>query len=143
MSAGMDFKEKYTFALEMEVRDYELDYQGIVNNANYLHYMEHTRHEFCAAAGLTFAEMHRLGIDPVLRHVDIDYRHPLRSDNRFVSCLNIERRGARFIFVQDIYLPDGTPVVKAEVTVACVENGKLTRGDVLAEAFGKYLTVRP
>ena len=135
----MNFSESYTFVLEMAVRDYELDYQGIVNNANYLHYMEHTRHEFCASAGLTFAQMHERGIDPVLRHVDIDYFHPLRSDDRFFSCLNMARRGPRFIFIQDLFLPDGTPVVKARITVACLENGRLTRGDVLFDAFGKYL----
>lgn len=135
----MNFSESYTFVLEMAVRDYELDYQGIVNNANYLHYMEHTRHEFCASAGLTFAQMHERGIDPVLRHVDIDYFHPLRSDDRFFSCLNMARKGPRFIFIQDLFLPDGTPVVKARITVACLENGRLTRGDVLFDAFGKYL----
>ena len=39
-------KDKYMFELPMKVRDYEVDVEGIVNNANYLHYMEHTRHEF-------------------------------------------------------------------------------------------------
>lgn len=130
----------YTFSLEMTVRDYELDYQGIVNNANYLHYLEHTRHEFCTTAGLSFAAMHQRGIDPVLRHIDVNYMQPLRSDQTFVSCLNILRKGPKFIFQQDLYLTDGTPVLKARVTVACLENGRLTRGDVLAEAFAQYIT---
>lgn len=134
-----NFTERYTFSLEMCVRDYELDYQGIVNNANYLHYLEHTRHQFCRNAGLTFAEMHRRGIDPVLRGIEVRYLHPLRSDDTFVSCLCIERQGPKFIFIQDIYLPDGTEILKARITVACLENGVLTRGDVLAEAFGKYM----
>lgn len=34
------------FELEMQVRDYECDMEGIVNNAIYQHYLEHTRHEF-------------------------------------------------------------------------------------------------
>lgn len=135
----MDINQ-YTFTLAMQVRDYELDYQGIVNNANYLHYLEHTRHEFCREAGLTFADMHRRGIDPVLARVEIDYRQPLRSDDNFVSCLNIKRRGPKFVFQQDLYKVDGTPVLKAEVSVACIENGQLTRGEVLAEVFRKYLT---
>ena len=29
--------KKYIFETRMEVRDYECDIQGIVNNANYLH----------------------------------------------------------------------------------------------------------
>ena len=35
----------YVYQHEDKVRDYECDLQGVVNNANYLHYMEHTRHE--------------------------------------------------------------------------------------------------
>ncbi len=30
---------KFIFELEIEVRDYEIDAEGIVNNANYLHYL--------------------------------------------------------------------------------------------------------
>lgn len=131
--------DDYTFTLKMAVRDYELDYQGIVNNANYLHYLEHTRHEFCRQAGLSFGEMHRRGIDPVLAHIDIDYRQPLHIGDEFISCLNIFRRGPKFIFEQDIYLTDGSPVIKARITVACIENGRLTRGDVLAQAFGNFI----
>lgn len=131
---------RYVFELEMKVRDYEVDYQGIVNNSVYLNYMEHTRHEFCEQAGLSFADMHARGIDPVLRRAQIDYVSPLRSGERFASCLWIERRGPRFVFGQDLYrLPGREPVVRALITVACIENGRLTRGDVLAETFADYL----
>lgn len=41
----------YIYELPIKVRDYEVDAEGIVNNANYLHYLEHTRHEFCEEAG--------------------------------------------------------------------------------------------
>ena len=126
---------KYRFSLPMSVRDYEIDYQGIVNNANYLHYMEHTRHEFCRAEGLTFGEMHRRGIDPVLSHADLTYHHPLRFGENFISCLNVERRGPKFVFMQDIYKEDGTPVCFGKITIACLENGKISRGDILAESF--------
>lgn len=130
----------YHFQLPIQVRDYEVDVQGIVNNANYLHYMEITRHEFCREAGMTFAQMHASGIDPVLRNVNIEYLTPLTLGQEMISKLRLERQGPRFIFVQDIYrMPDGAPVTKALVTVVCLENGKLTRGDVLAKAFAKYL----
>lgn len=132
---GVD-TSRYRFVLPMAVRDYEIDYQGIVNNANYLHYMEHTRHEYCRGAGLSFGQMHSMGIDPVIARADIEYRTPLRIGDTFVSCLDIERHGPRFVFVQDIYKTDGTPVIHARLTAACIENGHLTRGDVLADAFG-------
>ena len=51
----------YIYELPIKVRDYEVDAEGIVNNANYLHYLEHTRHEFCEEAGLSFREMHARG----------------------------------------------------------------------------------
>lgn len=135
---AMDIKE-YTFALEMKVRDYEVDVQGIVNNARYLHYLEHTRHEFCDMAGTSFREMHSRGIDPVLSRVEIDYLTPLGLGDTMTSCLNISRRGPRFIFQQDIYNSRGEAVVKAMVTVVTLENGRISRGDVLDEAFRKYL----
>ncbi len=131
----------YVFEIEIAVRDYEVDVEGIVNNANYLHYLEHTRHEFCNRAGLSFREMHERGIDPVLTRVVIDYKTPLTLGDVMVSKLNIVRRGPLFIFQQDIYRHDGTPVVFADVSVATLENGRLSRGDVLASAFREYLEI--
>ena len=48
----------YIFETRMEVRDYECDIEGIVNNANYLHYAEHTRHLFLRSLGVSFAALH-------------------------------------------------------------------------------------
>ena len=84
--------------------------------------------------------MHSKGIDPVLSRVEIDYKTPLGLGEKFVSKLNLSRRGPLFVFQQDIYKPDGTPVVKALVSVACLENGRLSRGECLAEAFKDYLS---
>lgn len=131
----MTDKEHYTYCLPLKVRDYEVDSQGIVNNANYLHYLEHTRHEFCESEGISFRDLQRQGIDPVVRKIEIEYHTPLRLAETMTSCLRIERKGARFIFHQDIYNATGAPVVKALVTVVCLENGHLSRGEQLAEAF--------
>lgn len=131
--------EKYVYELEMSVRDYELDSEGIVNNANYLHYLEHTRHEFCSANGISFAEMQNRGIIPVLNRVEIDYKTPLRSGDRFVSKLWLERRGVRFVFHQNLFKLSGETVVSAVVSCVCLENGKLDRGDMLAEIFKGFL----
>lgn len=131
----------YIYELPIKVRDYEVDSQGIVNNANYLHYLEITRHDFCEYAGCSFRTMQRsLGIDPVVRKIEIQYLSPLSLGDEMISRLRMERDGARFIFVQDIYRADTEePVVRATVTVVCLENGRLSRGDRLAEAFKDYL----
>ncbi|MDD6889154.1 MAG: thioesterase family protein [Bacteroidales bacterium] len=132
-------KEDYIYSIEIDVRDYELDSEGIVNNANYLHYLEWTRHEFCKTTGMSFDDMRRSGIIPVLNRVEIDYITSLVSGDRMTSCLNLTRKGPRFVFHQDIYNQRGEPVVKAVVSVVALENGRLSRGDVLAKAFEKYL----
>lgn len=133
-------KKSYIFEMPMKVRDYEVDSEGIVNNAVYLHYLEHTRHEFCEWAGMTFRSMHERGVDPVLSKVEIEYKTPLGLGESFRSCLNISREGARFIFHQDIYNSEGKIVVKAKVACVTTVNGRLTRGDELVEAFAKYLS---
>lgn len=133
-------KSGYIFTYRIEVRDYEIDAEGIVNNANYLHYLEHTRHEFCNKVGFSFAQMCEKGITPVLSRVEIDYMTPLRSGDVMVSCLNIKRKGPRYIFYQDVFREsDESQVVKAVVTVVSLKNEKLSRGDEIAEAFKEYL----
>ena len=132
-------KKKYVFELEMKVRDYEVDAEGIVNNARYLHYMEHTRHEFCEWAGISFREMCARGIYPVLNKVTIEYKMPLGLGEKFMSCLDIKRKGPRFLFYQDIYKLDGTLSATAEVSCVAMVGGKPTRGDELALYFEKFL----
>lgn len=133
------FNGNYSYSLQMGVRDYELDSEGIVNNANYLHYMEHTRHQFCIKAGFPFKKMIDEGIVAVVRKIEIEYLIPLRSGDKFISCLNIKRKGPRFIFKQDIYKEDESLVASAEITIVALENGKLSKGDRLAAAFSDYL----
>ncbi len=130
----------YIFELQMKVRDYEVDSQGIVNNANYLHYLEHTRHEFCESRGVSFRDMQRRGVDPVVSKIEISYLRPLRLAERMTSSLWLERRGARFIFHQDIFNESGQQVVKALVTIVSTSNGRLSRGEELAEAFAGSIT---
>lgn len=136
----MPSQPKYTFEMPLQVRDYEVDAEGIVNNAEYLHYMEHTRHEFCKQAGYSFRRMQEEGLSPVVTKIEIEYKRSLGLGDDMQSCLNISRRGPLYIFQQDIYTPDGEAVTKARVSIACLKDGRLTRGDELAVAFANYLT---
>jgi acyl-CoA thioester hydrolase len=80
---------EYQYSLEFTVRDYECDLQGIVNNANYQHYLEHTRHEFLVSKGVSFADLHEKGLDLIVTRVVIDYKFPLRSRDKFIVKLNV------------------------------------------------------
>ena len=132
--------DDYKFTHEMKVRDYECDLQGIVNNANYQHYMEHSRHELLSKLGVNFGKLHEDGIDAMVAKITIEYKTPLRSGDRFVVGINLERKGPKIIFYQDIYrLSDGKLCTKGIVETICVENGRLTRGEIFDEIFKNYL----
>ncbi|MBO7418894.1 MAG: acyl-CoA thioesterase [Bacteroidaceae bacterium] len=131
---------KYVYELEMKVRDYECDLQGIVNNANYQHYLEHTRHEFLLTTGISFAELHQRGIDVVVSKVTMSFKTPLRSNDVFVSKLYLKREGIRFVFYQDIFRKsDNKLCLKGVVDAVSLENGVLTRGEMFDELFADYL----
>lgn len=131
---------KYVFSIDIEVRDYELDAEGIVNNANYLHYLEYTRHRFCQQAGYTFGQMTQDGLAPVVNHIEVDYKTPMRSDEVMESKLWVERQGPRFIFHQDIFnKATGAMAISALVSIVTLKDGRLSRGDEFQEAFAPYL----
>ena len=88
----------FIYELEFKVRDYECDLQGIVNNANYQHYLEHTRHEFLLTHNISFSQLHDEGIDVVVARVDIAYKNSLRSGDRFVSKLALAHEGIKYTF---------------------------------------------
>lgn len=134
-------KDKYIYCLEMKVRDYECDLQGVVNNANYQHYMEHARHEFLEEHGENFGRLHNEGIDAMVAKVQIEYKLPLISGDKFVVGINIKRQGAKLLFMQDIYrLSDGKLCTKGCVETICLQNGRLTRGEIFDKIFAEYLT---
>ena len=113
---------KYVFETKMEVRDYECDIEGIVNNANYLHYM-----------------MHRKGVDAVVARMNLQYKTPLQCDDEFYSRLWLEKQGVRYVFHQDIYrASDERLCLKATVELVCLIQGKLGNSEDYDRAFEKY-----
>lgn len=120
----------------MMVRDYECDIEGIVNNANYLHYAEHTRHLFLRHCGLSFADMHRRGTDAVVARMNLQYKTPLRCDDEFVSRLALKKEGLRYVFHQDIFrASDEKLCFRGVIDVVCLVNGKLAVSDELDRAI--------
>jgi acyl-CoA thioester hydrolase len=119
-------EDSQLFKLEFVVRDYECDLQGIVNNANYQHYLEHARHQFLISKGISFVQLHDEGLDLIVTKVEIEYKSPLKSRDEFVVTVEIQREGnARILFVQDIFrLPDLKLVVKAKVTGVATRKGR-------------------
>lgn len=131
---------EYVFETEMEVRDYECDIQGIVNNANYLHYTEHTRHLYLQSLGVSFAKLHEQGVDPVVARMNLQYKVPLQCDDEFLSRLWLEKQGVRYIFHQDIFRANDEKLcLKATVELVCLINGRLGNSEDYDKAFERWL----
>ncbi|MEX2320204.1 MAG: acyl-CoA thioesterase, partial [Saccharospirillum sp.] len=79
----------YQYTLDLKVRDYECDMQGIVNNAVYQNYLEHCRHEFLLDRGVDFAALARDGINLVVVRAELDYKRSLTSQDEFSIGLNV------------------------------------------------------
>lgn len=131
---------KYIFETTMQVRDYECDIEGIVNNANYLHYCEHTRHLFLKQCGLSFAEMHEKGVDAVVARMSMQFKTPLRPDDEFVSRLRLTKEGIKYMFHHDLFrAPDEKLCFRAQVELVCIINGRLSCSEDYDRAFAPFL----
>lgn len=129
----------YIYELRMKVRDYECDLQGIVNNANYQHYTEHTRHEFLLAHGISFADLHERGIDCVVARINMQFKTPLRSGDEFLSRLSVKKEGIRYVFLQDIFrASDEKLCLRARVDTVCIVNGVLSDSPELNATFAPF-----
>lgn len=123
----------YSHSTDFVVRDYECDIQGVVNNANYLHYLEHARHELLISKGIDFSQLHEEGIDLVVTKIEIEYKFPLRSRDKFFIRSGIVKEGnVRLVFIQEIFrLPDEKLIVKARVTGVATKKGRpVSPGDI-------------
>jgi len=119
------------FRLELKVRDYELDMQGIVNNGVYFNYLEHARHEFLLDKGVDFAALAEQGIHLVVIRSELDYKASLKSGDRFVVEVKAERLSkVKFGFRQR--------VIRLSDEKVCVEG--LVIGTALNERGRPYLS---
>ncbi len=96
--------KKYQFKLDFNVRDHECDFQGIVSNAYYLNYLQHTRHQFFKSIGINPIDLKNRGIFLVVTKVEIDYKKSLKSGDSFWVGLNLGRVSKlRFAFYNEIF----------------------------------------
>lgn len=132
------------YKIQMSVRDYECDMQGVVNNSVYHNYLEHARHEFLNHMEINFAEMHKQGFNLVVVRSELDYKYPLQSRDQFYVTVRIEQEGRiRFIFFQNIYrASDERLIVKGKITGTCLSaSGRPVFPDFLKKKLSKINTL--
>ena len=124
------------YSIEMKVRDYECDIQGVVNNSVYQNYLEHARHEFLLSKGLNFFELAQDNVNLMVVRAEIDYKVPLKSGDEFIVDVKVVRASrVRFDFVQQIVRKsDNKLAVSAKITGTAVnERGRPFMPDCVAE----------
>jgi acyl-CoA thioester hydrolase len=109
---------------ESEVRDYELDSQGVVNNAIYFHYFEHARHVYLRSIGVDFIEWQKKGYDFVVVHADITYKYPLYGGDQFYVTTRLDYPGrVKLHFIQELYKkPENVLACKMISTDTCIDS---------------------
>ena len=107
---------------QFDVRDYECDLQGIVNNAVYQNYLEHSRHLFLKKCGIDFAEITVQGIHLVVAEAHLKYKKSLVSGDSFtVHTSVLAKSSVSFTFVQKIIHQDGSLCLSAELIGVSVD----------------------
>ncbi len=129
--------QNYHYETEMEVRDYECDIQGIVNNSVYQNYLEHCRHKFLHKTGLSFSQMHDDGIDAVVIRAELDYKYPLRPGDCFIVRLKMAKQGRlRIVFNQQVIRKsDNKLMVNARIIAVLTRNGRPISPEILTKKF--------
>lgn len=129
--------KEFDFEIELQVRDYECDIQGIVNNSVYQNYLEHCRHKFLNSAGLDFAELHDQGIDAVVIRAELNYKFPLRPSDDFFVRLKMARQGRLRIYFnqQIIRKSDEKLMVDAKIIAVLTRNNRPISPNILVEKF--------
>ncbi|KAG2483547.1 hypothetical protein HYH03_017601 [Edaphochlamys debaryana] len=113
--------------LAPEVRDYELDQFSVVNNAVYSSFFQHGRHEAFAALGHDVDEYARAGTPLALSQLNIAFKAPLRSRDRFRVTVTVSKvSGARLVLHQRVLRRAGKGeeelVAEAEATVVFLDS---------------------
>jgi acyl-CoA thioester hydrolase len=131
--------ETWDFRCDLEVRDYEIDMQGVVNHAIYLNYLEYSRALFIRQLGINVYDMHNRGFDVMVAKLEQEYKYSLRPNDKFYILLRVRKEGrVRFIFDHEIRRLDDTLILTARVTIICLN---LKTGRVcVPDEFIKYFT---
>ncbi|MFY9289342.1 MAG: tol-pal system-associated acyl-CoA thioesterase [Methylorubrum rhodinum] len=115
--------------LPLRVYYEDTDFSGFVYHASYLRFMERGRTELLRGLAGDQSEMHAegAGIVFVVRKMNLDYLKPARMDDLIdVVTWSSELRGASMHLAQEVRRGDET-LVRAEVVVACVRDGRAIR----------------
>ena len=110
-----------TSECSLQVRTYECDSYGHVNNANYLNYLEFARYELLKDVGFDYVKAIDAGYGVFIARIEIDYKMPAITDDKLtIKTWPVKKGAVSGILAQEITRGDDI-LVKAKVTWAFVD----------------------
>ncbi len=128
-ASGSPTAESTPHHLSVRVYYEDTDFSGFVYHANYLRFLERGRTELLRGLAGDQSELHReaKGLVFVVRRMSLDFVSPARMDDLLTILTHTKvLRGASMLLAQEVRRGD-TLLVAAEVTVACVRDGRAVR----------------
>ncbi|NOY77349.1 MAG: acyl-CoA thioesterase [Calditrichaeota bacterium] len=127
------------FKAELQVRSYELDFYGHVNNAIYLNYLEFARGKYLEQEGLSFEDLVKRDIFMIVARAELDYKAPAHMSDWLEVTGFVEKVGHKsMVFRQMIRnKKTGTLVLDSRITIVFVNGRRETIAvpDFLKEKF--------
>lgn len=128
--------ESRVYRSTLEVRGYELDSFGHVNNAVYLNYLEHARWKMLNQEGITLEQIQKDKRWPVISAIEIKYLRPLFMGETFeIRSRVLEHSRVRFVIEQLLYRGE-TAIAAAKVN--CVIVDETGRPNELPDSYSKF-----
>lgn len=89
----MDPKPKHSVTIEMPIMSFETDYQGIVNNTEFIRFLERVRYALSKKLGFSFKQVRTAKLWTVMARVEINYVSPAHFEDVLVGTGWVEKVG--------------------------------------------------
>lgn len=120
----------------------DTDAGGLVYHANYLKYFERARTEWLRSMGIEQNELLEQSIAFVVRKANVDFLAAAKFDQELrICCKIIELKRATILFEQTITNNNNTLLVKASVSIACVNLKKMKPCRIPERVLGEFSSV--
>jgi len=104
----------------LQVRTYECDSYGHVNNANYLNYLEFARYEYLKDIGFDYVKAVDNGYGVFIARIEIDYKKPATTDDVLTIKTRPVKKGSVSGVMAQTISRGGDIIIEAKVTWAFV-----------------------
>jgi len=84
---------KASVTIELPIMSFETDYVGIVNNTEFIRFLERVRYALSKKLGITFKQVRSAKLWNVMARVEINYRSPARFEDVMLGTGWVEKVG--------------------------------------------------